>query len=129
MQIISLYISIVVPVVGNNHHVSVTAKAPKPTVTFDCDADMNATLTCDTGNRTDLTRSWYKEHKIIQNEKTPQLFLTFTQIQENKTYACGVSNPVSNEQSENITVLCKFLFIYYYFTCFIFFNVLTLNYA
>ncbi|KAL1269296.1 hypothetical protein QQF64_031585 [Cirrhinus molitorella] len=86
--------------------IQVYAKAPKPTLTFDCDADRNATLTCDAENRTDLTLSWYIEDKIIQNEKNPQLFLIFYQTRENKTYSCGVSNPVSNEQSENITVLC-----------------------
>ncbi|KAL0204361.1 hypothetical protein M9458_002379, partial [Cirrhinus mrigala] len=53
--------------------------APKPTVTFNRDADGNAVLTCDIGNRTDLTVSWNKEDKIIQNDKNPQLFLTSAQ--------------------------------------------------
>ncbi|RXN12656.1 T-cell surface antigen CD2-like isoform X1 [Labeo rohita] len=78
--------------------IQVYVKAPKPTVTFDCDADSNATLTCDTGNRTDLTLFWYID-TIVQNETNPQMFLTFTQIQKNQTYSCSVSNPVSNEQS------------------------------
>ncbi|KAI2645623.1 Hepatocyte cell adhesion molecule [Labeo rohita] len=78
--------------------IQVYIKAPKPTVTFDCDADSNATLTCDTGNRTDLTLFWYID-TIVQNETNPQMFLTFTQIQKNQTYSCSVSNPVSNEQS------------------------------
>ncbi len=106
---IRLYISTVVPVVGNNHHVSVTAKVPKPTLTFDC-KDGVATLTCDTGDRTDLTVSWYKEDKIIQNEKKPQLLLTSAQVQEDKPYSCSVSNPVSSEQSDSVTVSCKSFF-------------------
>ncbi len=102
-----MYISTVVPVVGNNHNVSVTAKAPKPTVMLERDADGNGVLTCDTGDHTDLTVSWYKEDKIIQNEKNPQLLLTSAQVQENKPYSCSVSNPVSSEQSNSVTVSCK----------------------
>ncbi len=66
--------------------------------------DGNALLTCDIGDRTDLTVSWYKEDKIIQNEKKPKLLLTSAHIQENNPYSCNVSNPVSNEQSDSITV-------------------------
>ncbi|XP_050958859.1 carcinoembryonic antigen-related cell adhesion molecule 1 isoform X2 [Labeo rohita] len=84
--------------------IKVYAKAPKPTVMFDCDADGNAVLTCDTRNHTDLIVSWYKENKTIQNEKNPKLFLTSAQVQENKPYSCRVSNPVSSEQSDSITV-------------------------
>ncbi len=89
---------------------SVSEKAPKPTVLISC-KDGVATLTCDTGDRADLTVSWYKEGKIIQNEKNPQLLLTSAQVQEDKPYSCSVSNPVSSEQSDSVTVSCKsFLF-------------------
>ncbi len=105
-----MYISTVVPVVGNNHHVSVTAKAPKPTVMFGYD-DGYVTLTCVIGDHTDLTVSWYKEDKIIQNEKKTKLLLTSAQVQEDKPYSCSVSNPVSSEQSNSVKVSRKsFLF-------------------
>uniref|UniRef100_A0A673JRE3 Ig-like domain-containing protein n=1 Tax=Sinocyclocheilus rhinocerous TaxID=307959 RepID=A0A673JRE3_9TELE len=92
---------------GNNH-VSFTATAPKPTltVTIKC-KDGNATLTCDIRDRTDLTVSWYKEDNIIQNENNPKLLLTSAQVQENKTYSCSVSNPVSYHQSDSVTVSCE----------------------
>ncbi|KAL1282856.1 hypothetical protein QQF64_001659 [Cirrhinus molitorella] len=70
--------------------INVFAKAPKPTVMDDCKTDGDATLTCDIGDRTDLTVSWYKEDTIIQNEKNPKLFLTSAQVQENKPYSCRV---------------------------------------
>ncbi|XP_058638974.1 carcinoembryonic antigen-related cell adhesion molecule 5-like [Onychostoma macrolepis] len=82
---------------------NVYAKAPKPTVMFGYD-DGYVNLTCDTGDRTDLTVSWYKEGKIIQNEKNPKLLLTSAQVQENEPYSCSVSNPVSNEESNSVTV-------------------------
>ncbi|XP_058628318.1 uncharacterized protein si:ch211-132g1.6 [Onychostoma macrolepis] len=86
--------------------IKVYAKAPKPTVKISC-KNGNATLTCDTGDRTDLNVSWYKEDKIIQNEINPKLLLTSAQVQENEPYSCSVvSSPVSNEQSDNVTVSC-----------------------
>ncbi len=84
---------------------------------INCDADGNAVLTCDVGDRSDLTVSWYKEDKIIQNEQKIKLLLTSAQVQENKPYSCSVSNPVSSEQSNNVTVSCKLLF---FFKCFSF---------
>uniref|UniRef100_A0A672RP34 Ig-like domain-containing protein n=1 Tax=Sinocyclocheilus grahami TaxID=75366 RepID=A0A672RP34_SINGR len=99
-----VYISTVIPV-EINHHVSVTAKAPKPTVKIDCKG-ADATLTCDIRDRTDLTVSWYKEDNIIQNENNPKLLLTSAHIQENKPYSCSVSNPVSYHQSDSVTVPC-----------------------
>ncbi|KAL1282857.1 hypothetical protein QQF64_001660 [Cirrhinus molitorella] len=86
--------------------INVFAQAPKPTVKDDCKTDGDATLTCDIGDHTDLTVSWYKEDTIIQNEKNPKLFLTSAQVQENKPYSCRVSNTVSNVQSDSITVSC-----------------------
>ncbi|XP_059409475.1 hemicentin-1-like isoform X2 [Carassius carassius] len=90
--------------------IKVYAKAPKPTVKINC-TDGITTLTCDFGDRTDLTVSWYKEDNIIQNENNPNLLLTSAQVQENKPYSCSVSNPVSKEQSDSITVsfseICK----------------------
>uniref|UniRef100_A0A8C2HV02 Ig-like domain-containing protein n=1 Tax=Cyprinus carpio TaxID=7962 RepID=A0A8C2HV02_CYPCA len=81
------------------------------TVHFYCSFNGISTLTCDIGDRPDLTVSWYKEDIIIQNENNPELLLTSAQVQENKTYSCSVSNPVSNEQSNSVTVSCKsFLF-------------------
>ncbi|XP_016372080.1 natural killer cell receptor 2B4-like [Sinocyclocheilus rhinocerous] len=87
--------------------INVYATAPKPTltVTIKC-KDGNATLTCDIRDRTDLTVSWYKEDNIIQNENNPKLLLTSAQVQENKTYSCSVSNPVSYHQSDSVTVSC-----------------------
>ncbi|XP_073698272.1 uncharacterized protein cd2 isoform X2 [Garra rufa] len=82
----------------------VYAKAPKPTVTFIRGGNGNAVLTCDFGERTDLTVSWNEEDKIIQNEKKSKLLLTSDQVQENKPYSCSVSNPVSNEQSDSVIV-------------------------
>ncbi|XP_050958862.1 uncharacterized protein LOC127160252 isoform X2 [Labeo rohita] len=90
---------------AGEEEIKVYAKAPKPTVKDNC-KNGDAILTCDTGNRTNLTVSWYKEDKIIQNEKTPQMFLTSAQVQENKPYTCRVNNSVSSEQSDNITVSC-----------------------
>ncbi|XP_059409480.1 carcinoembryonic antigen-related cell adhesion molecule 1-like [Carassius carassius] len=90
--------------------IKVYAKAPKPTVKINC-TDGITTLTCDFRHRTDLTVSWYKEDNIIQNENNPNLLLTSAQVQENKPYSCSVSNPVSKEQSDSITVsfseICK----------------------
>ncbi|XP_026060499.1 carcinoembryonic antigen-related cell adhesion molecule 5-like [Carassius auratus] len=90
--------------------IKVYANAPKPTVKIN-NEDGNATLTCDFGDRTDLTVSWYKEDNIIQNENNPNLLLTSAQAQENKLYFCSVSNPVSKEKSDSITVsfseICK----------------------
>ncbi|XP_058628310.1 carcinoembryonic antigen-related cell adhesion molecule 21-like isoform X2 [Onychostoma macrolepis] len=92
--------------VGENE-IKVYAKPPKPTVKISC-KNGNATLTCETEDHTDLTVSWYKEGKIIQNYKTPQLFLIFIQVQENKPYSCSVSNPVkSSEQSDSVPVSCQ----------------------
>ncbi|XP_016403241.1 putative pregnancy-specific beta-1-glycoprotein 7, partial [Sinocyclocheilus rhinocerous] len=90
---------------SGEEEIKVYATAPKPTltVTINC-KDGNATLTCDIRDRTDLTVSWYKEDNIIQNENNPKLLLTSAQIQENKPYSCSVSNPVSNEQSDSVTV-------------------------
>ncbi|XP_026120773.1 hepatocyte cell adhesion molecule-like isoform X1 [Carassius auratus] len=86
--------------------IKVYANAPKPTVKINCTFG-NATLTCDFGDRTDLTVSWYKEDNIIQYENNPKLLLTSAQVQENKLYSCIVSNPVSKEQSDSITVSCE----------------------
>ncbi|XP_026060501.1 T-cell surface antigen CD2-like [Carassius auratus] len=85
--------------------IKVYAKVPKPTVKIRCE-NGNATLTCDVGDQTDLTVSWYKEDNIIQNENNSELLLTSAQAQENKPYSCSVSNPVSNEKSDSITVSC-----------------------
>ncbi|XP_042571931.1 carcinoembryonic antigen-related cell adhesion molecule 5-like [Cyprinus carpio] len=90
--------------------IKVYAKAPKPTLTINY-KDGISTLTCDFREHPDLTVSWYKEEIIIQNENNPELLLTSAQVQENKTYSCSVSNPVSNEQSNSVTVsfaeICK----------------------
>ncbi len=102
---IRAYIS-TVDSVGNNHHVSVTATAPKPTVTY----ETRKVLICNIGDRTDLTVSWYVGDKIIQNEKNPHLVLTtqiFTHVLENKPFSCSVSNPVSNEKSDSLAVFGK----------------------
>ncbi|XP_048054013.1 T-cell surface antigen CD2-like isoform X1 [Megalobrama amblycephala] len=81
---------------------------PKPTVNINCTADGNATLSCDVENSKDpsLNVSWYEDGKLIQNEIKPQVFLSSTQVQENKTYSCETHNPVSEDKSENITVSC-----------------------
>jgi len=92
----------------NNLHVSETEKAPKPTVDIKCSKDGNATLSCNIGNRKDLTVSWYKEDKKIQNETNPQMFLPFTQVQEYKPYSCEAHNPVSKEKSESTPISCKY---------------------
>ncbi|XP_052401642.1 carcinoembryonic antigen-related cell adhesion molecule 5 isoform X1 [Carassius gibelio] len=90
--------------------IKVYANAPKPTVKINKKYGIT-TLTCDFRHRTDLTVSWYKEDNIIQNENNPNLLLTSAQVQENKPYSCSVSNPVSKEQSDSITVsfseICK----------------------
>ncbi|XP_052401646.1 hemicentin-1 isoform X5 [Carassius gibelio] len=85
--------------------IKVYANAPKPTMKIYCE-DGITTLTCDFRHRTDLTVSWYKEDNIIQNENNSELLLTSAQAQENKPYSCSVSNPVSNEKSDSITVSC-----------------------
>ncbi|XP_067259226.1 junctional adhesion molecule A-like isoform X2 [Chanodichthys erythropterus] len=89
--------------------IKVYEKVPKPTVKFNCTADGNATLTCDVENSKDpsLTVSWYEDGKLIQNELNPQVFLSSTQVQENKPYSCETHNPVSREKSESVTVSCK----------------------
>jgi len=92
----------------NNLHVSETEKAPKPTVMIKCSKDGNATLSCDIGNRKDLTVSWYKEDKKIQNDKNYQVLLSFTQIQEYKPYSCEAYNPVSKDKSESTPISCKY---------------------
>ncbi|XP_026120766.1 T-cell surface antigen CD2-like isoform X2 [Carassius auratus] len=87
--------------------IKVYEKAPSPTLTMNINCkDGNATLTCDFGDRTDLTVSWYKEDNIIQNENNPNLLLTSAQVQENKPYSCSVSNPVSKEQSDRKRASC-----------------------
>ncbi|KAL1282853.1 hypothetical protein QQF64_001656 [Cirrhinus molitorella] len=90
---------------SGEEEINVYAKAPKPTVKRSC-KDGKAVLTCDIGDRTDLTVSWYKDKDIMQNEKTLQLSLISAQDQEQKTYSCSVSNPVSSVQSDSITVSC-----------------------
>ncbi|XP_051750387.1 carcinoembryonic antigen-related cell adhesion molecule 5-like isoform X2 [Ctenopharyngodon idella] len=86
--------------------IKVYEKVPKPTVKINCTADGNAALTCDVGNSKDpsLTVSWYEDGKLIQNEINPQVFLSSTQVQENKTYSCETHNPVSRVKSESVTV-------------------------
>ncbi|RXN06651.1 junctional adhesion molecule A-like protein [Labeo rohita] len=74
---------------AGEEEIKVYAKVPKPIVMVNC-KNGNATLTCDIGDRTDLTVSWYKENKTIQNEENPQMFLTSAQVQENKPYTCRV---------------------------------------
>ncbi|XP_052401643.1 carcinoembryonic antigen-related cell adhesion molecule 5 isoform X2 [Carassius gibelio] len=95
---------------GGEKEIKVYANAPKPTVKINKKYGIT-TLTCDFRHRTDLTVSWYKEDNIIQNENNPNLLLTSAQVQENKPYSCSVSNPVSKEQSDSITVsfseICK----------------------
>ncbi|XP_048054018.1 CD48 antigen-like [Megalobrama amblycephala] len=88
--------------------IKVYEKVPKPTVKINCTADGNATLTCDVENSKDpsLTVSWYEDGKLIQNEIKPQVFLTSTQVQENKPYSCETHNPVSEDKSESVTVSC-----------------------
>ncbi|KTG33852.1 hypothetical protein cypCar_00003666 [Cyprinus carpio] len=87
--------------------IKVYAKAPKPTLKMNINCtDGIATLTCNFADRSVLTLSWYKEDIIIQNENNPELLLTSAQVQENKTYSCSVRNPVSNEQSNSVTVSC-----------------------
>ncbi|ROI62522.1 T-cell surface antigen CD2 [Anabarilius grahami] len=104
----------------------VTEKVPKPTVNINCSADGNAALTCDMENSKDpsLTVSWYEDGKLIQDEIKPQVFLSSTQVQENKPYSCETHNPVSRDESESVTVSCKFI----YFTFFSFLNILILCY-
>ncbi|CAM4505156.1 unnamed protein product [Leuciscus chuanchicus] len=87
--------------------IKVYEKAPKPAVKFSCTKDGNATLKCYIGEREDLTLSWYKEDKMIQNENKPQVFLSSTQVQENKPYSCEAHNPVSSNKSESVTVSCS----------------------
>ncbi|XP_077061577.1 T-lymphocyte surface antigen Ly-9-like isoform X3 [Siphateles boraxobius] len=94
-------------IVKGEVEIKVYEKAPKPTVKFRCTDDGNATLSCDIGKREDLTLSWYKEDIVIQNYKNPQVFLSSTQVQENKPYSCEAHNPVSKHISESITVSCK----------------------
>ncbi|XP_077061576.1 cell adhesion molecule CEACAM5-like isoform X2 [Siphateles boraxobius] len=94
-------------IVKGEVEIKVYEKAPKPTVKFRCTDDGKATLSCDIGNRKDLTLSWYKEDKIIQNYKNSQVFLSSTQVQENKPYSCEAHNPVSKHKSESIRVSCK----------------------
>ncbi|XP_048053895.1 T-cell surface antigen CD2 [Megalobrama amblycephala] len=84
--------------------IKVYAKAPKPTVMFNC-TTTTTTLICNTGNRKDLTVSWYEEGKPIPNDKNT-LVLTPTQLQGNKWYSCKAHNPVSKEESERKTVSC-----------------------
>ncbi|XP_073698271.1 muscle M-line assembly protein unc-89 isoform X1 [Garra rufa] len=91
-------------IANGEEEINVYAKAPKPTVKISCKTDGDAALTCDIGDHTNLIISWYKEAKIIQNEKKPELLLTSAQVQQNKVYSCSVSNPVSSEQSDSITV-------------------------
>uniref|UniRef100_A0A8C2H149 Ig-like domain-containing protein n=1 Tax=Cyprinus carpio TaxID=7962 RepID=A0A8C2H149_CYPCA len=87
--------------------ITVYAKAPIPTLTVNINCtDGISTLTCDFTDRPDLTVSWYKEENIIQNKNNPKLLLTSAHIQENKPYSCSVRNPVSNEQSNSVTVSC-----------------------
>ncbi|XP_051750537.1 contactin-4-like isoform X18 [Ctenopharyngodon idella] len=88
--------------------IKVYEKAPKPTVKINCTADGNAALTCDVGNSKDpsLTVSWYEDGKLIQNEINHQVFLSSTQVQENKSYSCEKRNPVSRNKSESVTVSC-----------------------
>ncbi|XP_026120772.1 uncharacterized protein LOC113100119 [Carassius auratus] len=85
--------------------IKVYAKALKPTVKIYCENGIT-TLTCDFGDRTDLTVSWYKENSELSDKKDPKLLLTPAQAKENKTYSCSVSNPVSKEKSDSITVSC-----------------------
>ncbi|XP_067261093.1 T-cell surface antigen CD2-like isoform X2 [Chanodichthys erythropterus] len=86
--------------------IKVYEKVPKPTVKLNCTADGNAALSCDVENSKDpsLNISWYEDGKLIQNEINPQVFLSSTQVQENKPYSCETHNPVSREKSENVTV-------------------------
>ncbi|XP_048054016.1 CD48 antigen-like [Megalobrama amblycephala] len=93
----------------DNVEIKVHERVPKPTVKINCTADGNAALSCDVGNSKDpsLTVSWYEDGKLIQNEIKPQVFLSSTQVQENKTYSCETHNPVSKEKSESVTVSCK----------------------
>ncbi|XP_048054017.1 T-cell surface antigen CD2-like [Megalobrama amblycephala] len=89
--------------------IKVYKKVPKPTVKINCTADGNATLSCDVGNRKypSLNVSWHEDGKLIQNEIKSQVFLSSTQVQENKPYSCETHNPVSENKSENVTVSCK----------------------
>ncbi|XP_056319489.1 hemicentin-2 [Danio aesculapii] len=82
----------------------VYVKAPKPNVKSECKPDGTVTLLCDTGNYKDLHISWYEDDKIMQDETETHLTLTSSKVKENKLYACSVSNPVSSEQSDRITV-------------------------
>ncbi|KAK7166787.1 hypothetical protein R3I93_006529 [Phoxinus phoxinus] len=92
---------------GNGEmEIKVYEKAPKPAVKISC-TNGNATLSCDIGDTKDLTLSWYKEDKIIQNENKPQVFLSYIQVQENKPYSCEAHNPVSKDKSDSITVSCS----------------------
>ncbi|XDV14466.1 hypothetical protein PO909_014709, partial [Leuciscus waleckii] len=84
--------------------IKVYEKAPKPAVKIICTKNGNATLTCVIGKREDLTLSWYKEDKMIQNENKPQVFLSSTEVQENKPYSCEAHNPVSSNKSDSVTV-------------------------
>ncbi|CAM4504776.1 unnamed protein product [Leuciscus chuanchicus] len=94
-------------VIGSREEeIKVYEKAPKPTVKLSCKGG-NATLDCYIGERKDLTLSWYKDKdKMTQNENKPQVFLSSTQVQENKPYSCEAHNPVSKVKSESVTVSC-----------------------
>ncbi|ROI62523.1 T-cell surface antigen CD2 [Anabarilius grahami] len=93
-------------IVKDKVEIEVYEKVPKPTVNINCSADGNAALTCDVENSKDpsLTVSWYEDGKLVQDEIQPQVFLSSTQVQENKPYSCETHNPVSRDESENVTV-------------------------
>ncbi|XP_067298365.1 T-cell surface antigen CD2 isoform X2 [Pseudorasbora parva] len=92
--------------IGNGEvEIKVYETAPKPTVKISC-IDGNVNLTCDIGNREDLTLSWFKDNKDIKNDK-PRVFLSSTEVQENKPYSCEARNPVSDAKSESIKVSCQ----------------------
>ncbi|XP_067260375.1 T-cell surface antigen CD2 [Chanodichthys erythropterus] len=87
-----------------NWEIKVYEKAPKPVVKIE-NCNTTATLTCNTGNRKDLTVSWFEEDKPILKDKNT-LLLTPTQLQGNKRYSCEARNPVSKDKSESIPVSC-----------------------
>ncbi|XP_042602197.1 hepatocyte cell adhesion molecule-like [Cyprinus carpio] len=84
----------------------VYANLPKPTVMFHCQPNGSAHLTCGIPYSDDLTISWYNGKQIINDTSEKQLFLTPAQKQENKLYSCHAKNPISEEQSESITLSC-----------------------
>ncbi|KAA0722694.1 hypothetical protein E1301_Tti015481 [Triplophysa tibetana] len=92
-----------------NHKVEIAiyAKALKPTLTHKC-MNGSVTLTCDIqkNNKRNLTITWKQGKEVNEDENKAVLFRTSLQLQKNTEYSCRVHNPVSNAESEVLTVSC-----------------------